>query len=231
MPKPSMIQLLIDIWREEIQSDYRKGIIINERTLQAALYHYLRQRKPELHVVAEVKRFMMRDAPGIPDLVVCSGGLGKKPGLVEVVVELKCFPGRLGYRSDIKKLATWASEVHSRAGIQDCFHIDPGTLNWADYKNDKYKWFRFTDQTQWVYAPIGEREKNEVGAFSLDALKTAVPKQDQDRVPLGNFWLLFGKTSGNAKKRDTEFGFKQFRSDTLSSLPRTTASTEGFAHL
>ena len=76
----STVGLLWYIWCNKIKHDYMHGLIPNERTLQAAIYHYLREEG--LEVFTEIETFLNEDA-GVPDLIVA------KEHHVEAVIELK----------------------------------------------------------------------------------------------------------------------------------------------
>ncbi|MDP6849223.1 MAG: hypothetical protein QGI24_10600, partial [Kiritimatiellia bacterium] len=110
------IDLLKKIWTVDIAKDFQDATLINERTLQAAIYHHLRNQGSSLglSVRLEVQDFKL--GLGIPDMVVVNTGKGKRT--VEAVIELKFLPKNKGivYENDIEKLVLWsqASQDGSR---------------------------------------------------------------------------------------------------------------------
>ncbi len=208
-----MIETLGQIWKRNIKRDYQEGTIINEATLQAALYHHLRSvssHEKEVHVVAEVTRFLGEDTrKGIPDLVICD----PDKRTVEIVMELKLDPGRLRYEQDIRKLARWAAKVQAqpRHEIRDVFTVNPGTLCWTDYKNDENDnsiWYRLSAKTHWVFGGIGTSKNNNNGAFSIPALRKAAGRKKN--IPWERFWLFAGEAPGESSKIETEFTVTPF---------------------
>ena len=147
------IELLKRIWTNDIAKDLQSGTLINERTLQAAMYHHVRSQGKShgLSVRLEVKKFM--SGRGIPDMVVVNTRKSKRE--VEAVIEFKLGPSNKGivYQTDIRKLIGWAvatrSKRRSKRRSKDRLDVHPETLVWA---GDLYT---FTPRTSWIFAVIG----------------------------------------------------------------------------
>ncbi len=150
------IDLLKRIWTEDIAKDLQTGTLINERTVQAAMYHHVRTRANShgLSARLEVQKFMPdSDKPdigsgaGVPDMVVVSDQESKRE--VDAVIEFKLreYDKGIVYEKDIGKLIGWAARCGRCSG--DRFDVDPQTLHWA---GDLY---RFTSETSWIFAAIG----------------------------------------------------------------------------
>ena len=145
------IDLLKMIWTKDIARDFKGGTLINERTLQAAIYHHLRnQGGPNLGVRLEVQDFKL--GLGIPDMVVVKTEGQNR--VVEAVIELKLLPKDKGivYEHDIRKLVGWAQAVHAESGLDDRFDVDLETLDWAGGR------YTFTSETSWIFAAIGAED-------------------------------------------------------------------------
>ena len=183
------IDLLKKIWTEDIATDFGGGGLVNERTLQAAMYHHLRnQGGPGLGVRLEVKKFMSDS--GIPDVVVLNTEEEKR--VVEAVIELKLLPNNKGivYEGDIAKLVGWAQAAHAGRCPDDSLDVDPKTLGWA---RERYK---FTPETSWVFAAIGADgydglDRECVGSYA----RSCANKEGTDIGEL-NLWLFPGVLGG-----------------------------------
>ena len=174
------IDLLKRIWTVDIAKDLQSGTLINERTLQAAIYHHLRNQ--------EVQNFNL--GLGIPDMVIVNTGEGMR--MVEAVIELKMLPKDKGivYEDDIKKLVGWTQAVNIDSCIDDKFDVDPKTLYWA---GDPYQ---FTSKTNWIFAAIGAAG---CGAFDLDCVSChATSCINKEGIGLNelNLWLFPGFLDG-----------------------------------
>lgn len=181
------IELLQDIWQKEIREDFCARMLINEHTLQAALYHHLRSRDEDrtFRVVVEVTDFLMSKGKGIPDMVV----LDRRKFTVEAVIELKCSPGAIVYEGDVKKLATWAARVETRKSLKDVFEVDPETLAWADDGVDGYDgYYKFGSHTNWIFAAIGP---GDCVWSDVETLRSLV-RSTNTRAADANFWLFSG---------------------------------------
>ena len=192
------IDLLKTIWTKDIAKDFLGATLINERTLQAAIYHHLRNRGSSLglSVRLEVQDFNL--GSGIPDMVVVKTGKGKR--IVEAVIELKLLPKNKGivYEEDIKKLVSWAQAVHAGQGhCTDRLDVAPETLDWDGER------YTFTPKTNWIFAAIGA---DDCGAFDHECVSryatSCVSKRGIDITEL-NLWLFpgfLGGRFGQAKK-------------------------------
>lgn len=183
------IDLLKTIWTKDIAGDFRDATLINERTLQAAMYYHLRNQGLPLglSVRLEVKTFMSES--GIPDVVIVNTGEDKR--VVEAVIELKLLPKNKGivYQDDIEKLVGWAQAVHA-GPCTDRLDVDPATLEWDGEP------YRFTPETSWVFAAIGP---DDCGAFDRERVSRyatgCVSKRGLDISEL-NLWLFPGVLGG-----------------------------------
>lgn len=181
------IELLQDIWQKEIRDDFCARMLINEHTLQAALYHHLRSRNQDrrFRIVVEVTDLLMSKGKGIPDMVV----LDCQEFTVEAVIELKCSRGAIVYEDDVKKLATWAAMVESGECPKDVFEKNPETLAWADDGVDGYdRYYKFGSHTNWIFAAIGPAECD---WSNVEALRSLVRRTDSRAVDT-NFWMFSG---------------------------------------
>ena len=182
------IDLLEKIWTEDIATDVGGGGLVNERTLQAAMYHHLRnQGGPGLGVRLEVKNFM--SGSGIPDVVVVNTEAEKR--VVEAVIELKLLPSNKGivYQDDIAKLVGWAQAAH--AGTRsDSLDVDPKTLDWA---GERYK---FTPETSWVFAAIGADGYDGLDCELVRQHATSCANKKGTDIGELNLWLFPGVLAG-----------------------------------
>ncbi len=178
------IKLLKRIWTEDIAKDFEDRGLINERTLQAALYHHLRdQGDPELGVRLEVQEFKL--GMGIPDMVIVRAT--KSARMVEAVIELKLLPRNKGivYEGDIRKLVGWAQAVRS-GERSDRFDVDPATLNWTGER------YVFTKETNWIFAAVGTNGSDGLDPKVLrNHAKNHADKKGADIGEL-NLWLFPG---------------------------------------
>ena len=186
------IELLKRIWTEDIAKDFQTGTLINERTLQAVMYHHLRTQGEShgLSVRLEVKKFM--SGSDIPDMVVLSTRESKKE--VDAVIEFKLLPGNKGivYEKDIAKLIGWAVASRSKAGSDDRFDVDPQTLDWA---GDLYK---FTPRTSWIFAAIGAGDCGALDRQGVSAYATDLAKGKPYDINELNLWLFQGVLGAQA---------------------------------
>jgi len=196
------IELLKSIWENQIRKDHEAGVFVNERTLQAALYHHVRtiEENQGLRVLVEVRDFMMSKVDGIPDIVVLRDYKGKKT--VDAVIELKCSPNAFEYKKDITKLATWAGMVDSGECRRDVFEANPKTLCWADYgvEEDYGSYYEFSTDTHWVFAAVGP---GSCDAFDAERLREIIRSVD-NRAANANFWLFSGIIDGESPGFDTK---------------------------
>ena len=185
------IELLKRIWTNDIAKDLQSGTLINERTLQAAMYHHVRSQGKShgLSVRLEVKKFM--SGRGIPDMVVVNTRKSKRE--VEAVIEFKLGPSNKGivYQTDIRKLIGWAVASRCDGGFDDKLDVDPLTLEWA-------RPYRFTPRTSWIFAVIGTD-----GYDALDrecVAKYAANYANRKRYDISelNLWLFPGVLSAQA---------------------------------
>jgi hypothetical protein len=183
------IDLLKKIWTVDIAKDFQDATLINERTLQAAIYHHLRNQGSSLglSVRLEVQDFKL--GLGIPDMVVVNTGKGKRT--VEAVIELKFLPKNKGivYENDIEKLVLW-SQASQDGSRTDKLDVDLRTLDWDG------KPYKFTPDTNWIFAAIGD---DDCDAFDLECVSrhatSCVSKSDIDINEL-NLWLFPGFLGG-----------------------------------
>jgi hypothetical protein len=179
------IDLLEKIWTVDIAEDFQCAMLINERTLQAAIYHHLRNQDSSLglSVRLEVQDFNL--GLGIPDIVIVNTCKGKR--IVEAIIELKLLPKNKGivYENDIEKLVGWAQAAHI-GQCTDRLDVDPKTLDWD---GDRYT---FTAETHWIFAAIGNKD---CGAFDPECMAqyatSCVSKKGIDVSKL-NLWIFPG---------------------------------------
>jgi len=195
------IELLKNIWGNQIRKDHQAGMFINERSLQAALYHHIRtiEQSLGLRVVVEVKAFMMRKVKSVPDMVILCDDRGKKT--VDAVIELKC-ERIIDPENDIKKLVTWATMVESGECPKDVFEANPKTLSWADYGVEDYdSHYEFSADTHWNFAAVGPAD---CGAFNAQRLQEMIQTANKNRASNANFWLFSGIIDGDSPGFDAQ---------------------------
>ncbi|MCY2927994.1 MAG: hypothetical protein NTV86_00590 [Planctomycetota bacterium] len=144
------VRALEKIWGNQIRADYRRGILPNEKTLQAAIYHYLRRSRPKVDVFVEITKFLGQKG-NIPDLIIT------RNHRIEAVVELKFVPNKgIVYQRDCRKLAKWSRLVGgpSMSKKVDTLELNPKTMNWKDKKIEKNR-YTLGSFTAWVFAAIG----------------------------------------------------------------------------
>jgi len=148
----STVRLLCSIWEKEIRTDYEAGLIPNEGSLQAALYHHIRRKGLHgVEVFAVVKTFL--NGKGIPDLIVA------KDLHVEAVMELKVQKGTGGivYESDVDKLMGWSGKVTKKSEQKDWLRINPYSMHFEPYcKSSERAEYTLNDRTAWIFAAIGK---------------------------------------------------------------------------
>ncbi len=196
------LELLTGIWENKIQADFSRGILINESTLQAALYHHLRCAAPSLMVVTCVTAFGCRWGPSqqVPDMVICDQSAGD----VVAVVECK-FDKYVRYKDDVTRLADWAKKVHGQSAqdqpVTDSFEIVPESLEWPQSQHPSYHRYKFTSNTLWVFAAIALHD-----AVGVDVRNVREAAGKCDAGVLETMHLLYGKTTQDDRIRDPEFG-------------------------
>ena len=184
------IELLKTIWTKDIAKDFKKGTLVNERTLQAAIYHHVRNRglRLGLGVRLEVQSFNL--GLGIPDMVIVKAKGEKR--IVEAVIDLKLLPSNKGivYQGDIRKLVGWAQAVHADPDLDDRFDVDPKTLDWTGGR------YKFTTETSWIFAAIGADDCAGLDHRIVgDYARKHTSKKGADISQL-NLWLFPGMLSG-----------------------------------
>lgn len=181
------IDLLTRIWTENIAEDLRGATLINEATLQAAMYYHLRNQGLPLglSVRVEVQKFM--SGSGKPDVVVVNTGEGKR--VVEAVIELKFKNEGIVYERDIEKLVGWAQAVQA-GSCTDRLDVDPETLAWDGEP------YRFTPETSWVFAVIGA---DGYDGLDRECVSSHARKCANKKVDIGelNLWLFPGVLGGD----------------------------------
>jgi hypothetical protein len=151
------IQILKEIWEHEIKADYEKGLLPNEATLQAAIYHYIMAKsKGQIRVFAAIKRFL-RQTDAIPDLILAHPMPSKKGCYeVAVVMELKNKFGGIEFdKKEIPNMVKLGALVKKKKNgtFPDYLEINPWTGDWREEDDRKYL---ITSKTIWVLAAIGE---------------------------------------------------------------------------
>lgn len=133
-------------------SEYRKGCVNSECTLQALMYSELRNSLPGHYVVFCEPRIVRSDLNAVyPDIVVISSNE------IVAVVELKFAPHHFPkFRTDIAKMASLAREVKAQNIL-------------LDIKTGKFqdKVHSFAKPCFFVYAAIGNKQSGAVCADTL----------------------------------------------------------------
>ena len=187
------IQILKGIWENEIKSDYEDGLLPNEATLQAALYHYITARsRGRIRVFACITDCLDQKNV-IPDLVLAHS-MPSEEGHYEVgvVMELKNKLGGIEFdKKEIPNLVKLGAMVKDKGTLRGFRDLNPWTRCWEE-PDRKYL---ITSKTIWVLAAIGHS--------GYDALKPAWCR-DQIRECKGDlgtqlFWHFKGVVNQEKK--------------------------------
>jgi len=197
--KSSTMKVLTRVWEEGIKHDYDLGLLPNEKTLQAAIYHRVLSESMGLNVFVEINKFMGR-SDFIPDLIVAN-----KDRHVEAVIELKLKSNEgIRYEDDCDKLVDWA-KAGASGRCEDTLELDPASMEWRSKDEAPYL---LDERTSWVFAAIG---KYDCGALDnakvFSHIKKAIEQGSGKQVPsISSFWLFSGIVQGD---RGTQFQVKR----------------------
>lgn len=151
-----MKNALWESW-ELVRSEYRRGRINSERTLQAFLFRFLQDALPDHNVFCE-PGVDVSDVRAIPDILVV------EDGSVVAAVELKFKPQSYPvYEEDLRKLGYYGEHKETFP-----LTLDPAT------GRESLSRFRFADDCLLVFAAIGR--------FDADAVDDSFLKS---KMPVG----------------------------------------------
>jgi len=150
-----MLDQLKTIWQNDILEEYNRGIITTEAALQAALFHFVRQRMPNLEVYIEpgLCYYHKGRSQFSPDIVLCDR---KK---IFVIGEIKFVPHwRPAVADDLQKLAKLEKKR------EDGYHlrIDPVTGSWEAGRQDWIAEHWVTDETRYALFVVGQSKSSNV---------------------------------------------------------------------
>lgn len=169
------------LWENEVCSDYRNGLILNERTMQAVLYKHITQKMGVNTCLEPHMPTAKRDgARAIPDIVVYGDE-------IDLIAELKFVPhGNPIFESDVEKFCT----LMERGSKKHLITLDPKTGKYA--RTPHY----ITNQTRFAFFVVGHSDAR---AIIPEAVRQhASPSSVTNRLSI--FYGCVGK------KKDTAFG-------------------------
>lgn len=177
------IELLSNIWRNEIANEYLAGRITTERSLQAALYRFVRNQSPSTDVFVEpIMMYYENDGPRLrPDLVLAESDQ------ISIVCELKFVPHWYPeYESDLDKLVLMANDD---IGNLYKLRMAPRTGYFDDNSHHC-----ITTNTWYTLMVVGQAD--------ADAVKRDIIESRLENI--GNrFTLMYGRISAD---REPDFG-------------------------
>jgi len=188
------IQILKEIWENEIKTDYKKGLLPNEATLQAALYHYITVKsRGQIRVFACITDFLDQKN-AIPDLILAHP-MPSERGYYEVgvVMELKNTLGGIEFdKKEIPNMVKLGAMVRKKKGTSPVhLELNPWTRQWQE--DDKK--YLITSRTVWVLAAIGESKWD---ALEPDWCRERISKCKGD-LGTQHFWHFKGLVNPEKK--------------------------------